>query len=110
METKFAKISDRTGLEDVIAKSKTSPVIVFKHSLSCPLSAAAYHEMEQMKYDIRLVEVQTAKDISKQIADMTGIRHESPQVIIIRNGKAVWNASHYDVQAHVIEQAIQHHT
>jgi bacillithiol system protein YtxJ len=65
--------------------------------------------MEHVDADVRLVEVQSARDVSREIADRTGVRHESPQVIVLRNGKAVWNASHFDVTATAVAAAVQTH-
>jgi bacillithiol system protein YtxJ len=41
---------------------------------------------------------------------MTGIRHETPQVIVFKDGKAVWNASHFDVKAGAVLKALESHT
>jgi len=44
-----------------------------------------------------LVDVRAERPLSQQIAARTGVRHESPQVIILRRGASIWNASHYDI-------------
>ena len=46
---------------------------------------------------MNILEVQSAREISRELANLTGVRHETPQVIVLRDGKAVWNASHFDV-------------
>jgi monothiol bacilliredoxin len=107
MGDKFLRIDDRKSLEDVISNSTSQPVVIFKHSNSCPISSMAYREMEQFDGQVNLVEVQAARDISRELADITGVRHETPQVIVLRNGKAVWNASHFDVKAGAVSEALQ---
>lgn len=109
MEKKFQRLVDRKTLDNLLANSRLRPVIVFKHSNSCPISAAAYREMQQLEDEVVLVEVQSAREVSRDLADMTGIRHESPQVIVFKNGKAVWNASHFDVKARAVAKALQTH-
>ena len=109
MEKKFQRVADRKALELVLANSKQKPVIVFKHSNSCPISAAAYREMQKLDDHVVLVEVQSAREVSKELADITGIRHESPQVIVFKDGKAVWNASHYEVNAREVAKALEAH-
>ena|SRR5688572_28568212 len=109
MEKKFLRLADRKALDHLLANSKLRPVVIFKHSNSCPISAAAYREMQQLENEVVLVEVQTAREVSRELADITGIRHESPQVIVLRNGKAVWNASHYAVNAREVAKALQAH-
>ena len=106
MNNRFFSISDRNALDTLIGDSKIRPVVVFKHSNACPISAAAYREMEKYEGDVSLVVVQTAKDVSRELASITGIRHESPQVIVLKDGKAVWNASHFQIKAGDVAQAI----
>ncbi len=107
MGNKFLKITHKEGLEELISNSNSRPVVIFKHSNSCPISAVAYREMEDLDGDVSLIEVQSARDVSLEIASRTGVRHESPQVIILRDGKAVWNASHFDVKARDVAEAVQ---
>jgi len=107
MSNKFLSIGDHDALGTLIDDSKLRPVVVFKHSTACPISAAAYREMEKYEGDVSLVVVQTAREVSKELASLTGIRHESPQVIVLKDGKAVWNASHYQIKAGEVAQAIK---
>jgi len=109
MGNKFFKIDDRATLENLITDSKLKPVIVFKHSNACSISSRAYREMEQVD-GVNILEVQSAREISRELANLTGIRHETPQVIILRDGKAVWNASHFDVKAADVMKAVQSHS
>jgi len=103
----FQTIVDTGALDSLLDNSRQRPVVVFKHSLACPISAAAYREMQKLDSEVVLVEVQNARQVSRELADRTGIRHESPQVIVFRNGKAVWNASHYDVRAHAVTKVLE---
>ena len=102
----FFRIDDRTTLDNLISDSKQRAVIIFKHSNACPISARAYREMQQLE-DVNLLEIQAAPEISREIEKLTGVRHESPQVILMRDGKAVWNASHFDVNAASVSQALE---
>src|SRR3954465_12333249 len=90
MKKEFININDTDALEELIARSHSEPVILFKHSTTCPVSAAAYAEMSQVPEKVSLVVVQRARDVSQEVATRTGVRHESPQAIILRNGAAVW--------------------
>ena len=110
MGNKFFRIDDRTALENLITDSKQKPVIVFKHSNACSISARAYREMEKVDRQVNILEVQSAREISRELANLTGVRHETPQVIVLRDGKAVWNASHFDVQAAAVVEAFQSHS
>jgi bacillithiol system protein YtxJ len=102
----FFRIDDRTTLDNLISDSKQRAVIIFKHSNACPISARADREMQQLEH-VNLLEIQAAPEISREIEKLTGVRHESPQVILMRDGKAVWNASHFDVNAASVSQALE---
>lgn len=107
MKKEFIPVDDTQTLEELLTRSHTEPVIVFKHSTTCPISAAAYAEMSQVPNDVSLVVVQRARDVSREIEARTGLRHESPQAIILRNGEAVWNASHWSIKAEAVETAVR---
>ena len=109
MKNKFFKIDDRSALDNLLTDSKQQPVIVFKHSTACSISSRAYREMEKLEAPVNILEVQTAREISRELANLTGVRHETPQVIVLRDGKAVWNASHFDVQAAAVTEAVESH-
>ena len=110
MGKSFFKIDNRETLDKLITDSKTQPIVIFKHSNACGISSAAYREMEKFEGQVNLLEVQSARDVSHELADLTGIRHETPQVIVFKDGKAVWNASHFDVKASAVSQALESHT
>ena len=109
MAHNFSRLSDKDTFEKLITISKERPVVVFKHSNACPISSRAYREMEQLE-NVNLIEVQTARELSREVANVTGIQHETPQVIVLRDGKAVWNASHFDVSAGAVTKALEANT
>ena len=107
MGEQFNALGDAEGLNEVFARSEDAPVIIFKHSLTCPISRAAYSEMSKLDDDnIALVVVQRARDLSREVESRTGVRHETPQALIIRRGAAVWSASHWDVTAEAVTKAL----
>ncbi|HEY0170701.1 MAG TPA: bacillithiol system redox-active protein YtxJ [Pyrinomonadaceae bacterium] len=107
METNFSPVSDDAALEELFARSHTEPVLLFKHSTACPISARAYRQMEEVKTPVSVVVVQQSRDLSQQVAERTGVRHETPQALVLRNGRVVWNASHFDITSDVVEQAVR---
>ena len=109
MGNRFLEIDDRSALESLLTDSKQKPVIVFKHSNACSISSRAYREMEKVEADVNILVVQSAREVSRELANLTGVRHETPQVIVLRDGKAVWNASHFDVQAGAVVEAVESH-
>lgn len=109
METQFTQIADAQALDELVARSHDAPVVLFKHSLTCPISAAAYREMTQLEADVALVVVQKARDISREVETRTGVRHESPQAFVLRNGEVVWTASHWSITAAAVTDAVRQH-
>ena len=104
-ESRFVVLEDGAALEELFARSHREPVVVFKHSLTCPISARAYREMQSYDGEVALVVVQRARTVSHEIAARTGVRHESPQAIILRDGEARWSASHFDITAADVAEA-----
>jgi len=107
MDNHFVKVTDTKSLEDLAARSKQRPVVIFKHSLTCPISAAAYDQMAEFEGEVALVEVQRARELSREIEDRLGVAHESPQVIVLRNGQVAWNASHFKITANAVAAAVR---
>ncbi|HYN86863.1 MAG TPA: bacillithiol system redox-active protein YtxJ [Pyrinomonadaceae bacterium] len=103
----FNEVADAGALDGLVERSHEAPVLVFKHSTTCPISAAAYREMSQVGAAVALVVVQQARQLSNEIAQRTGVAHESPQALVLRNGKVVWSASHWRVTADEVERALR---
>ena len=102
MSANFIKLSSRKRLEELFEQSHEKPVLLFKHSTTCPISTGVYEEVSRVNGDINLIVMQSARDISNAVAEKTGIRHESPQAIVLKNGAPVYHASHFDVSAEAI--------
>lgn len=102
-------------LESLIAKSYEAPVMIFKHSLICPISSAAYGEFERYlaarpaedQVVHALVEIQNARPVSNAVAERTGVRHESPQALVLRGGQVVWHESHGALRVASLSRAVE---
>ena len=107
MIANFIKVNTTEELDGLFEKSSEQPVFLFKHSLTCPISAGVFEIVSGIDTDVHLVVVQHSQDVSKELAAKSGVRHESPQAIIIKDGKPVYHASHYDVTAQDVEQILE---
>ncbi len=91
------------------------PILIFKHSTTCGTSAMAHEEVDDLvadstpPVDVFLVRIQGARDVSRAITDRLGIRHESPQVLLVSAGRVLWHASHFRVTARAITAALAQH-
>lgn len=89
-------------LEAVTDESKQQPVVIFKHSTRCSISSMAFDRLQRAwddgenvkPYYLDLIQF---RDISNQIAERFGIVHQSPQVILLKDGKAVYDNSHMGI-------------
>ena len=107
MDDHFVRITDTKSFEELTERSKERPMVIFKHSLTCPISAAAYEQMEQFDGQVALVEVQRARALSTEIESRLGVVHESPQVIVLSKGQVAWNASHFKITADAVADAVR---
>jgi bacillithiol system protein YtxJ len=107
-------ISDLDMLEAAIAESLERPVLLFKHSRTCGISCEALDELEThvaesgAKAAYKVITVQSHRRLSDTAAERFGIRHETPQAILLRDGRAVWNASHFRITAQELAKVIPH--
>jgi bacillithiol system protein YtxJ len=107
MGNHFVKFTDTKSLEEMANRSKERPVVIFKHSLTCAISAGAYDQMAEFEGEVALIEVQRARELSSEIENRLGVAHESPQVIVLRNGQVVWNASHFKITVDAVAEAVR---
>jgi bacillithiol system protein YtxJ len=95
---------------DAQEQSASGPVLIYKHSSICPTSARAEKQMRQVAEEhnvpVYRVVVQESRDVSDRIAEDTGVRHESPQLLILQNGDAVFDASHHRVKADRVREQL----
>lgn len=88
------------------------PQVIYKHSYSCAISLFAKSSLESGLESVaeqagcHLVDVIAQRALSHAIAETTGIRHESPQVIVVHNGSVVWSASHGDVRIDALRDTL----
>ena len=103
----FVNIDSTEQLDELFEKSKEKPVILFKHSITCPISTDAASQMSVLDEDVNLIVVQSSRNVSNEIETRTNIRHQSPQVIVIKNGEPIFNTSHYSITVEAIEGALK---
>ena len=105
-------LTELKQLDNVILESNDTPVIIFKHSTRCPVSRMALKNFEN-EYSIDegsakpyFLDLIAHRDVSNEIASRFKVVHQSPQVIVIKNGQEVFNTSHDDIDAGVVKGKI----
>ena len=106
-------LHDVQSLDAAIAESRERPVLLFKHSRFCGVSCEALDELHAHiesrtghAVSYKMITVQTHRPVSDAAVQRLGLRHETPQAILLRDGKVVWNASHFRITATQLDQAL----
>ncbi|HKV40813.1 MAG TPA: bacillithiol system redox-active protein YtxJ [Blastocatellia bacterium] len=116
MNKAFTDLNNTQELDHAIEESAHHPVLLFKHSLTCPISSRAFRQFEAYLEDpnpraaYKLITIQEARPVSDEAALKLDVPHESPQAILVRNGKSVWTASHFDITAESLREVIDANT
>jgi bacillithiol system protein YtxJ len=110
---RLTPLHDVQSLDAAIAESRERPVLLFKHSRYCGVSCEALDELNAhidaqttMSAAYKMITVQTHRSVSDAAAELLGLRHQTPQAILLRNGKVIWNASHFSITATKLDQAL----
>ncbi|SEJ07583.1 bacillithiol system protein YtxJ [Cyclobacterium xiamenense] len=100
----WKKLASLSQLDQLKEESKEKPVVIFKHSTRCSISSMAWNRMERSwkaedseRLSPYFLDLIAHRDISNAIAEEFSVAHASPQVIVIRDGKAVYNNSHMGI-------------
>ena len=91
------------SIDGFIQASRNDTVLAFKNSSICPISSAARHELESWARensspDVYMVTVQERRDLSNELSARLGVEHETPQVILVRDGKPLCVLNHYSIK------------
>jgi len=91
-------------LEAIITGSFEKPVAIFKHSTRCSISRFALKQFENQfdandAVDLYFLDLIEHREVSNQIASRFGVVHQSPQLVLIKNGQSVYDVSHSDIDA-----------
>jgi len=88
-------------LEHIKSASYITPQVIFKHSTTCSISRMALDRFERAatpeKVDFHYLDLLNYRTISTEIASFFQVHHESPQVILIKNGECIYDESHYGI-------------
>lgn len=107
----WTELTDILQLQEIEAISNEKPVVIFKHSTRCSISRMALKQFER-EFDLNdtvdayFLDLIEHRDISNEIAQKFNVYHESPQLILIKNGKAVYDVSHSDIDAEALKTKV----
>jgi bacillithiol system protein YtxJ len=91
-------INSPAQLAEIKEKSKVKPQVIFKHSTRCAISGMAKSRLERSKkpdnIDFYYLDLINYRSVSRQVAEDFNVWHESPQVLVIKDGECVYDESH----------------
>jgi bacillithiol system protein YtxJ len=96
----------------VLEEAMTAPLaVLYKHSTRCGVSSGSLIEMRQFAerhpdIPVYIIDVVADRDVAQLTADATGVRHESPQVLLTKAGVVLWSTAHFGVSCRRLERAL----
>jgi bacillithiol system protein YtxJ len=101
---KWTALQELSQIEEIVKESTEQRILIFKHSTSCSISRAALDRMERNWKDEETTNLKpyyldllSFRQISNAIAQKFNVDHQSPQVLIIENGKSIYDNSHFGI-------------
>jgi bacillithiol system protein YtxJ len=111
---KWNNLKEVSQLENIHQESSGQPVLIFKHSTRCYTSRLvldrlqrSWKEEEMNNVKLYFLDLLTYRDISNAIQHHFGVEHQSPQVLIIRNGQSVFDCSHFSIDYSELKSALK---
>lgn len=107
---KWYELTNVQQLDTIVAESEITPVLLFKHSTRCSISRMALkgfereYAIDEDDLKVYFLDLLAHRDVSNAIATKFGVMHQSPQILLIKNGKVVLHRSHSDIDATVVKE------
>jgi len=109
---KWNVLQTQGQIDKIIERSKSKPCLIFKHSISCPISSMAKSRVErgwnisEESLEVYYLDLINYRSVSNYIADVFQVEHQSPQVLLIENGTCLFNTSHLDITVKEIKEKL----
>lgn len=111
---KWNDLTQIDQVQQIINNSFKKPQLIFKHSISCSISLMAKMRLESKwqniskEVDLHYLDLISYRNISNHIADTLSVYHESPQVILVKDGVVEYDASHFDISIDELNESLQY--
>ncbi|MDH3215177.1 MAG: bacillithiol system redox-active protein YtxJ [Candidatus Krumholzibacteria bacterium] len=105
-------LDSRKSLRQLIDRSRYVPTVIFKHSTRCGVSHFAKKQLERDwdlaadAVDVYYLDLVAHRDVSNDVSIAFDVRHESPQILLIRDGESIYDTSHQGVSVQAIKKAL----
>jgi bacillithiol system protein YtxJ len=103
-------LTDEEQLKQIVSKSQLKPQVIFKHSTRCSISAVALQRLQKVSQpsdiDFYFLDLLAHRNISNKICEMFKVEHESPQILVIRDGDCIYDESHMGISMNEIVEHV----
>lgn len=104
-------LNDEAALDEIKTKSAEKPQVIFKHSTRCSISSMAKNRLDRATQpdgiDFYFLDLIANRNLSNKVAEVFDVEHESPQILLIKNGKCVYDESHTSISIDDIAEQAQ---
>lgn len=111
-KVKWNALTEIKQLDSIVEESSQQPVLIFKHSTRCSISRMALknfereYNLEESEASAYFLDLLEHRDISNEIAQKFQVIHQSPQLLLIKNGKSVYDVSHSEIDAEALKNLL----
>lgn len=104
-------LTELKQLDSIVEESEEKPIVIFKHSTRCSISRMALKNFEREYSDensasLYFLDLLNHRDVSNEIAQRFHVIHQSPQLLLIKNGQSVYDVSHSEIDAEALKSKI----
>ncbi|MFT6243983.1 MAG: bacillithiol system protein YtxJ [Salibacteraceae bacterium] len=107
------QLSSIKQLNELVLSAQDKPVVIFKHSTRCGISSMAWNSFrnnwtsEDTLADVYVLDLLNHRDVSNEVAEVTGVYHQSPQAIVLKGTEVIYEATHSGIDARQIESILR---
>ncbi len=106
----WIQLTSEEQLNRITNLSKQRTQVIFKHSTRCSISSVAWKRVQkndvQTNIDFYFLDIISYRSLSNKIADTFKVHHESPQILVIKDGECIFDESHLSISIDdILEQA-----
>ncbi len=112
-EVEWFKLTDVAQLDEIVAESRSKTVLIYKHSTRCGISSMAFDRLTrgwEAEYEDRIkpyyLDLIAYRELSNEVAKRFGVYHQSPQVILVKNGMAIYDNSHMAISFGILKEQL----
>jgi bacillithiol system protein YtxJ len=107
----WTTLNDFNQLQQLVEASHQKPQVIFKHSTRCSISIMAKNRLERVAFPDQIqfhyLDLLQFREVSNKIAEQFGVYHQSPQVLLIKNGECIYEETHSAISMEeIVEQAM----